>query len=75
MRAFTIALCLLATPALADVTGPASVIGGDTFEVQGEQIRLHGIDAPEARQTCWDDRCEFPRGQRVNFFLEVAVKG
>ena len=30
MRALTIALCLFATPALADVTGPASVIDGDT---------------------------------------------
>jgi hypothetical protein len=29
MRAVTIALCLLATPALADVTGPARVIDGD----------------------------------------------
>ncbi len=29
MRALTIALCLLATPALADVAGVASVIDGD----------------------------------------------
>ncbi len=29
MRALTIALCLLATPALADVAGTASVIDGD----------------------------------------------
>ncbi len=35
MRALTIALCLLATPALADVAGTASVIDGDTIEVQG----------------------------------------
>ncbi len=45
-------LCLLATPALADVTGPARVIDGDTLEVQGQRIRLHGIDAPESRQLC-----------------------
>ncbi len=43
-------LCLLATPALADVTGPARVIDGDTIEVQGQRIRLHGIDAPESCQ-------------------------
>jgi endonuclease YncB( thermonuclease family) len=41
----TFILCLLATPALADVTGPARVIDGDTLEVQGQRIRLHGIDA------------------------------
>ncbi len=50
MRALTIALCLLATPAIADVAGVASVIDGDTIEVHGQRIRLHGIDAPESRQ-------------------------
>ena len=47
MRALTIALCLLATPALADVTGIATVIDGDTLETHGQRIRLHGIDASE----------------------------
>ncbi len=52
MRALTIAICLLATPALADVTGTASAIDSDTIEVHGQRIRLHGIDAPESRQLC-----------------------
>ncbi len=43
MRALTIALCL---------AGVASVIDGDTIEVHGQRIRLHGIDAPESRQLC-----------------------
>ncbi len=55
MRALTIALCLLATPARADVAGVASVIDGDTIEVHGQRIRLHGIDAPESRQLCRRD--------------------
>ncbi len=37
MRALTIAVFLLATPALADVTGVASVIDGDTIEVHGQR--------------------------------------
>ena len=32
--------------------GTATVIDGDTIEVHGTRIRLHGIDAPESRQEC-----------------------
>ncbi len=35
--------------------GPAVVIDGDSLEVDGRNIRLWGIDAPEYRQTCTRD--------------------
>ncbi len=38
MRALTIALCMLATPALADVTGTATVIDGDTLKRIFDQV-------------------------------------
>lgn len=34
------------------ITGTARIIDGDTLDINGERIRLHGIDAPEAGQTC-----------------------
>ena len=35
---------------LADITGKPRIIDGDTLEIAGERIRLHGIDAPESGQ-------------------------
>lgn len=49
-----LAVALLSTSfALADpASGTLRVIDGDTLDVGGTRIRLHGIDAPEAGQTC-----------------------
>jgi len=39
--------------AFADnLSGQASIIGGDTLEIHGTRIRLWGIDAPESSQLC-----------------------
>ena len=32
--------------------GPASAIDGDTVDVGGVLVRLHGVDAPESAQSC-----------------------
>ncbi|MCH7957523.1 MAG: thermonuclease family protein, partial [Proteobacteria bacterium] len=42
---------LLAFPAHAEIVGKARVIDGDTLEIAGQRIDLHGIDAPENEQT------------------------
>ena len=39
-------VCFLASPALADVTGPVRVVDGDTIWFGKTKIRLGGIDAP-----------------------------
>ncbi len=40
MLRLALVLTLLPALALADVTGPARVIHGDTIEVAGERVRL-----------------------------------
>ena len=73
MRVLTIALCLIATPALADVTGIASVIDGDTLEIHGQRIRLHGIDAPESHQLCRLDGEPWQCGKNATNALTAAL--
>lgn len=68
--AVLVALTLQASPALAfdklPIKGQASVIDGDSIEIEGRRIRLHGIDAPDGRQSCKDAAGKsYPCGQRA----------
>lgn len=60
--ALALAVGFLAVPLLAPearenglssaITGRAVVVDGDTIVLAGQRVRLEGIDAPEAGQTC-----------------------
>jgi endonuclease YncB( thermonuclease family) len=74
--AFLITTAILAVAPIAvraDVTGRASVIDGDTIEIQGQRIRLHGIDAPESNQTCRRDSEVWRCGQQASLALADKI--
>ena len=57
-----------------DLSGPARVIDGDTIAIRGWRIRIHGIDAPEARQTCTDARKRpYPCGSVSTKILSTTI--
>ncbi len=56
--------------------GEARAVDGDTLQVGDTRLRLHGIDAPELRQTCEDQAGEaWACGRRAASELAAAVAG
>ena len=55
------------------IVGVASVIDGDTLEVHGKRIRLHGIDAPESAQLCEKDGRQYRCGQQAALALSDKI--
>jgi endonuclease YncB( thermonuclease family) len=59
-----------------DLTGRATVIDGDTIELNGQRIHLFGIDAPERDQTCAWDGGKYGCGQYAFGVLSsIVVEG
>jgi endonuclease YncB( thermonuclease family) len=61
--------------AAADISGSAVVIDGDTIDVAGERIRLHGIDAPERRQVCTVGGTDWSCGESARLALVHEARG
>lgn len=55
------------------IVGVASVVDGDTIDVHGTRIRLHGIDAPESGQLCVADGTKYRCGQQSALYLQETL--
>ena len=56
-------------------TGPARVIDGDTLDVGGVRIRLHGIDALESKQSCQAGGKRWSCGREATRALRGRISG
>jgi endonuclease YncB( thermonuclease family) len=73
-----VALLLITLPAVSaseaeSISGTPRIVDGDTLVIDGTRIRLHGIDAPEARQTCQRDGIDWLCGQEASKALREYV--
>ena len=76
-RFFSVVLALILPMklSLADVIGQPRIIDGDTIEISGERIRLHGIDTPETNQQCIDGSGKhWGCGRRATFALVDLIR-
>lgn len=83
MKVFTLSVALLfATQGPASAVeaenrvlqGVASIIDGDTLELHGTRIRLHGIDAAESAQVCTEvDGSPWQCGQEAALILADKI--
>lgn len=56
-------------------TGNASVKDGDSLVLNGIEVRLHGIDAPEYNQRCEASAGEYPCGREAARALRNLLRG
>jgi endonuclease YncB( thermonuclease family) len=77
-RLLSVLVVLLASASAqaADTTGKARVVDGDTIHIGKTKIRLHGIDAPEMKQTCRTNKGKEQKcGELAKQALERLVRG
>jgi endonuclease YncB( thermonuclease family) len=74
VRIFGLFVAVMAAPLHAQImSGPATIIDGDTIDMTGTRIRLLGIDAPEAKQACTRNGVEWACGAEATATLTEII--
>lgn len=69
-------LALSPIPAFAqDISGSARAMDGDSLDMPGIVIHLHGIDAPELNQACSREGQSWACGREASARLAQLVSG
>lgn len=66
-------LVSLGAAAHGELAGAAVAISGDTIEVEGRQIRLYGVTAPDIDQRCAGARAQWRCGMLARLKLEERI--
>ena len=70
-----VSIRIVGDPLLARVSGYPKVVDGDSLVLDGQRIRLSGLDAPEYRQTCRTGEQDVECGQMAKRALERIIGG
>lgn len=76
MRYILLISCLLfsiAANAQDTITGTPTITDGDTIKIGKVKIRLHGIDAPERKQNCWNENGKYNCGTVATNFITKLI--
>ena len=68
-------ILFISSAAVADITGSAYVIDGDTIDINDLRIRLNGIDTPEREQACRANELIWHCGLEATKVLRHLTKG
>lgn len=68
-----IGVALVVERLVPPLSGAVRVADGDSLVLNGERVRLDGIDAPELHQSCGEMGREWPCGARAKAALEAII--
>jgi endonuclease YncB( thermonuclease family) len=64
---------MVASPDNSKLVGFAKVHDGDTLKINGKNIRLYGLDAPELKQNCYDGNKKINCGLNSRDYLKNLI--